>query len=58
MVDFMSLTGKLEDLAISDIFQILSIGKKTGALLIKTTNLHAVVIFKKGLVVKGESNAL
>ena len=54
----MSLTGKLEDLAISDIFQILSIGKKTGALLIKTNNLHAVVIFKRGLVVRGESDAL
>ncbi len=54
----MSLTGKLEDLALSDIFQILSIGKKTGALLIKGTNLNAAIVFKRGLVVRAECNAL
>ncbi len=54
----MSLTGKLEDLALSDIFQILSIGKKTGALLISGTNLNAAIVFKRGLVVRAECNAL
>lgn len=54
----MSLTGKLEDLALSDIFQILSIGKKTGALLITGTNLNAAIVFKRGLVVRAECDAL
>ena len=29
----MSLAGKLEDLALADIFQILSVGRKTGTLI-------------------------
>ncbi|RMG74860.1 MAG: DUF4388 domain-containing protein [Nitrospirae bacterium] len=54
----MSLTGKLEDLALADIFQILSIGKKTGALLISSTNLKAAILFKRGLVVRAECDSL
>ena len=54
----MSLTGKLEDLALSDIFQILSVGKKTGALIIKSEKGNALVLFKDGLVVKAESGIL
>lgn len=30
----MSLVGRLEDLSLSDIFQILSIGRKTGSLIL------------------------
>ncbi|MCE5194724.1 MAG: DUF4388 domain-containing protein [Nitrospiraceae bacterium] len=54
----MSLVGRLEDLALSDIFQILSIGKKTGMLLINGTAGSAVIVFKNGLVVKAEATTL
>ena len=52
----MSLVGRLEDLALSDIFQILSIGKKTGTLVLKGTRGNALVTFKNGLVVRAETN--
>lgn len=54
----MSLVGRLEDLALSDIFQILSIGKKTGTLVIKGTPGSAMIVFKNGLVVRAENSAL
>lgn len=54
----MSLVGRLEDLALSDIFQILSIGKKTGTLVITGTAGAAAVVFKNGLVVRAETSAL
>ncbi|UCG78769.1 MAG: DUF4388 domain-containing protein [Nitrospirota bacterium] len=54
----MSLIGRLEDLALSDIFQILSVGKKTGALLIRSDSGNAMVLFKDGLVVNAESDVL
>jgi len=54
----MSLVGRLEDLALSDIFQILSIGKKTGTLFIRGRNKNAFVVFKNGLVVRAEADTL
>jgi len=54
----MSLVGRLEDLALSDIFQILSIGKKTGTLVINGVPGNAVIVFKNGLVVRAETTAL
>jgi len=54
----MSLTGRLEDLALSDIFQILSVGKKTGALIIRSDRGNAVVLFKNGLVVMAETDVI
>jgi len=54
----MSLVGRLEDLALSDIFQILSIGKKTGTLVINGAAGNAMVVFKNGLVVRAETTAL
>jgi hypothetical protein len=48
----MSLAGRLEDLALADIFQILSIGKKTGTFLVKGSKGTALVVFKNGLVVR------
>ncbi|MFA4829140.1 MAG: DUF4388 domain-containing protein [Thermodesulfovibrionales bacterium] len=54
----MSLVGRLEDLALSDIFQILSIGKKTGTLVIKGTTDSAMIVFKNGLVVRAANSAL
>ncbi len=54
----MSLVGRLEDLALSDIFQILSIGKKTGTLLIRAEEGNAFIVFKNGLIVRAEASAL
>jgi hypothetical protein len=52
----MSLVGRLEDLALSDIFQILSIGKKTGTLIIKGSRGSALITFKNGLVIRAETD--
>lgn len=52
----MSLVGRIEDLALSDIFQILSIGKKTGTLVLKGSRGNAIVVFKNGLVVRAETD--
>ncbi len=54
----MSLVGRLEDLALADIFQILSIGKKTGTLVIKGGAGSALIVFKNGLVVRAATSAL
>jgi hypothetical protein len=52
----MSLVGRIEDLALSDIFQILSIGKKTGTLILKGSHGNALITFKNGLVVRAETD--
>ena len=54
----MSLVGRIEDLALSDIFQILSIGKKTGTLIIQSERGNAFIVFKNGLIVRAETNML
>jgi hypothetical protein len=54
----MSLVGKLEDLALSDIFQILSLGGKTGTLVLKGSRGNALIVFKKGLVVRADTDDL
>ena len=54
----MSLVGRLEDLALSDIFQILSIGKKTGTLMIRSDKGNGFIVFKNGLIVRAETSTL
>lgn len=54
----MSLVGRLEDLALADIFQILSIGKKTGTLLIESEKGNSFIVFKNGLIVRAETDML
>ncbi len=54
----MSLVGRLEDIALSDIFQILSIGKKTGTLVINSSSGSAMIVFKNGFVVRAENSEL
>ncbi|MGW8272907.1 MAG: DUF4388 domain-containing protein [Thermodesulfovibrionales bacterium] len=54
----MSLVGRLEDLALSDIFQILSVGKKTGTLAVRSARGKSVVTFRDGLVVCAEADVL
>lgn len=52
----MSLAGRLEDLGLTDVFQILSIGKKTGTLFLRRKDRNALVVFKMGLVVRAETD--
>lgn len=54
----MSLAGRLEDLAIADIFQILSVGRKSGTLIISGSRGKAVIVFKNGLIVRAETDDL
>ncbi len=54
----MSLVGRLEDLSLSDIFQILSIGRKTGTLSIRSENGCAFIVFKNGLIIRAETDML
>jgi hypothetical protein len=54
----MSLVGRLEDIALSDIFQILSIGKKTGTLVLSGSQGNALVTFRNGLIVRAETSDL
>ncbi len=54
----MSLAGKLEDLGLADIFQILSVGRKTGTLTIKGTKGTALIVFKNGMIVRAETDDL
>jgi hypothetical protein len=52
----MSLAGRLEDLALSDIFQILSVGRKTGTFIVSGTKGTAIIVFKSGLIVRAETD--
>lgn len=54
----MSLIGRLEDLALSDIFQILSIGRKTGTLIMEGEIGKAFVVFKNGLIVRADTDMI
>jgi hypothetical protein len=54
----MSLAGRLEDLALSDIFQILSVGRKTGIFIVNGSKGTAAIVFKNGLIVRAETNDL
>ena len=55
----MGLSGRIEDLGISDIFQILSLGKKSGILwVVSDEGQRTVVVFKNGLVFLAESDVL
>lgn len=54
----MSLAGRLEDLALADIFQILSVGRKTGTFIVSGTKGTAIIVFKNGLIVRAETDDL
>jgi Domain of unknown function (DUF4388) len=54
----MSLAGRLEDIALADIFQILSIGRKTGILTIRGSKGTALIVFKNGMIVRAETDDL
>lgn len=52
----MSLAGRLEDLSLSDIFQILSVGRKTGTFVVNGSKGTALIVFKNGLIVRAETD--
>lgn len=54
----MSLAGRLEDLALADIFQILSVGRKTGTLIVSGSRGTALIVFKNGMIVRAETDDL
>lgn len=54
----MSLVGRLEDLALADIFQIISLSKKTGTLVLKGKAGAAVIVFKNGQIIQAATDNL
>src|SRR5512143_2724627 len=54
----MSLAGRLEDLALPDIFQIISLSKKTGTLIVRSRKGTGVVVFKGGQVIQAASDSI
>jgi len=54
----MSLVGRLEDLALPDIFQIISLSKKTGTLIVRSRKGMGMVVFKGGQVIQAASDSI
>jgi hypothetical protein len=54
----MSLVGRLEDLALPDIFQIISLSKKTGTLIARSRKGTGMVVFKDGQVVQAACDSI
>ncbi len=54
----MSLVGRLEDLALPDIFQIISLSKKTGTLIVRSRKGTGMVVFKNGPVIQAASDSI
>jgi hypothetical protein len=54
----MSLVGRLEDLALPDIFQIISLSKKTGTLIVRSRKGTGMVVFKDGQVIQAGSDSI
>ena len=54
----MSLVGRLEDLALPDIFQIISLSKKTGTLVVRSRKGTGMVVFKNGQVIQAGSDTI
>ncbi len=54
----MSLVGRLEDLALPDIFQIISLSKKTGTLIVRSRRGTGMVVFKDGQVIQAASDSI
>ena len=54
----MSLVGRLEDLALPDIFQIISLSRKTGTLVVRSRRGTGMVVFKDGQVIQAASDSI
>ena len=53
----MSLVGRLEDLALPDIFQIISLSKKTGRLTLTRREGTGIILFQNGQVIYAASDS-
>lgn len=51
----MSLVGNLEDLGLGDILQIVSLSRKSGALILQSQNREGKVVFQNGQVIRATS---
>lgn len=54
----MSLVGRLEDLALPDIIQIISLSKKTGTLVVRSRKGTGMVVFREGQVIQAGSDII
>ena len=54
----MSLVGRLEDLALPDIFQIINLSKKTGTLVVRSEKGTGIIVFQNGKVVQAAADAV
>lgn len=54
----MSLVGRLEDLALPDIFQIISLSKKTGTLIARSRKGTGMVVFREGQVIQAACDTI
>lgn len=54
----MGLVGRVEDLALPDIFQILSLSKKTGKLTLTRREGTGVIVFKSGQIIYAASDSV
>ncbi|MFQ5839747.1 MAG: DUF4388 domain-containing protein [Candidatus Methylomirabilales bacterium] len=54
----MGLVGRLEDLALPDIFQILNLSKKTGKLTLTRREGSGMIIFKEGRIIYAASDSV
>ena len=54
----MGFVGRLEDLGVTDIFQILSLGKRTGKLTLTRRRQQGLVVFLNGRIVYCQTNAV
>ncbi|MGE5235326.1 MAG: DUF4388 domain-containing protein [Acidobacteriota bacterium] len=53
----MSLAGTLDELALPDILQIISLAEKTGRLSLTTRDAEGLIVFRRGRIIYASSNA-
>ena len=53
----MSLVGKLEDLGLAEILQLLSVSEKTGKLTLTCRDGSGLIVFRKGRIIYAASNS-
>jgi len=54
----MGFVGRLEDLGVADLFQILSLGKRTGKLTLTRRRDQGLIVFRNGGIVFCQTNAI
>ncbi len=54
----MGFVGRIEDLAVVDIFQVIALGKRTGTLTLTRRKDQGLVVFRNGAIVFCQTNAI